>query len=110
MTITRKDLSAGYQLAQTIHSSNRFAYHYPELHREWIEKSEYVVSLSVDNEEKLQRPFYKLQDNGADVVAFTEPDINDQLTSICYYGTPEMRKLTDNLDLALEDVKVATNN
>ena len=58
-------------------------------------------------EEKLQRLFYKLQDNGADVVAFTEPDINDQLTSICYYGTPEMRKITDKLDLALEDVKVA---
>jgi hypothetical protein len=47
--------------------------------------------------------FYKLQDNGAHVVAFTEPDIGDQLTSICYYGTPEMRKYTDKLDLALNN-------
>ena len=63
--------------------------------------SQYLVSLSVDNEEKLQRLFYKLQDNGAEVVAFTEPDIGDQLTAICYYGTPEMRKITDKLNLAL---------
>ena len=103
VTVTRKDLNAGYQLAQTLHSSSRFAYHYPELHREWIEKSEYVVSLSVDNEEKLQRLYYKLLDNGADVVAFHEPDIDNQLTSICFYGTPEMRKITQKLDLALNN-------
>lgn len=108
VTVTRADLSAGYQMAQAIHSNHRFAHHYPELHREWIEKSEYVISLSVDNEEKLQRLYYKLQDNGAIVVAFHEPDIDNQLTSICFYGTPEMRKLTQNLDLALSEV--ATNN
>jgi len=34
-------------------------------------------------------------------VAFTEPDIGDQLTSICFYGTPEMRKITNKLKLAL---------
>ena len=66
-----------------------------------METSEYLVSLSIDNEEKLQRLFYKLQDNGADVVAFTEPDIDNQLTSICYYGTPELRKITSNLKLSL---------
>ena len=101
VTVTRKDLDAGYQLAQTIHSGQRFAYHHPELHREWIEKSEYVVSLSVDNEEKLERLYYKLQDYGATVVAFREPDIDNQLTSICYYGTPEIIKITSNLKLAL---------
>jgi len=63
--------------------------------------SKYLVSLSVDNEEKLKRLFNKLQDNGADIVAFTEPDIDDQLTAICYYGTPELRKITNKLDLAL---------
>jgi hypothetical protein len=56
----------------------------------------------VDNEEKLQRLFYKLQDNGATVVAFHEPDIDNQLTSICYYGTPELMKITQKLELALK--------
>jgi hypothetical protein len=97
-------------LAQTLHSSSRFAYHYPELHREWIEKSEYVVSLSVDNEKKLQDLYDKLKWYGANVVAFHEPDMQNQLTSICYYGTPEMRKHTQKLDLALSNVEVAIEN
>ena len=90
-------------MAQTIHSSQRFAYHYPDLHRDWIEKSEYVVSLSVNNEEQLQRLYYKLLDNGANVVAFHEPDIQNQLTSICYYGTPELMKITQKLDLSFKN-------
>ena len=107
VTVTRKDLYAGYQLVQTAHSVAEFAHQFPTEFQEWKTKSNYLVSLSVDNEERLQRLFYKLQDNGANVVAFTEPDIDNQLTSICYYGTPELRKLTQNLDLALDEVKVA---
>jgi len=67
--------------------------------------SEYLVSLSTDNEEKLKSLYNELQHNGADVVAFTEPDIGDQLTAICYYGTPEMRKHTERLELALKKLK-----
>lgn len=110
VTVTRKDLTAGYQLVQSGHAIAEFVQQFPDKFAEWKQQSNYLISLSVDNEEKLQRLFYKLQDNGADVVAFTEPDINDQLTSICYYGTPEMRKHTDKLDLALSEVEVATNN
>ena len=110
VTVTRKDLDAGYQLVQTGHSIAEFAHQFPNQFQDWKRDSNYLISLSVDNEEKLQRLFYKLQDNGADVVAFYEPDIDNQMTAICYYGTPEMRKHTDKLDLALEEVKVATNN
>jgi predicted lactoylglutathione lyase len=88
---------------QTAHSVAEFAHQFPQEFADWNQQSKYIISLSIDNEEKLKRLFYKLQDNGANVVAFTEPDINDQLTSICYYGTPEMRKLTEKLDLALNN-------
>ena len=101
VTITRKDLHAGYQLVQTAHSVAEFAHQFPNQFQDWKTTSNYVISLSIDNEDKLQRLFYKLQDNGADVVAFTEPDIDDQLTAICYYGTPEMIKITNKLNLAL---------
>ena len=107
VTVVRADLKPGAQIAQTGHAIAEFAHQFPTEFQEWKTKSNYLISLSIDNEERLQRLFYKLQDNGADVVAFTEPDIQDQLTSICYYGTPEMRKITDKLDLALEEVKVA---
>ena len=101
VTVTRKDISKGYQLTQSNHAVARFAYNYPNQFKDWIENSEYMISLSIDDEEKLQRLFYKLQDNDAHVVAFNEPDIDNQLTSICYYGTPEIRKITNKLDLAL---------
>ena len=103
VTVTRKDISAGYQIIQTAHSVAEFAHHFPNQFKDWKTISNYVISLSIDNEEKLQRLFYKLQDNGADVIAFTEPDINNQLTAICYYGTPEMIKITNKLDLALKN-------
>lgn len=103
VTITRKDLDAGYQLVQTGHSIAEFAHDFPTKFKSWKRDSNYLISLSVDNEEKLQRLFYKLLDNGADVVAFNEPDIDNQLTAICYYGTPELRKHTDKLNLALKN-------
>lgn len=52
---------------------------------------------------KLKRLYNKLKDYGADVIAFTEPDIDDQLTAICYYGTPELRRVTNKLKLALNN-------
>jgi hypothetical protein len=57
----------------------------------------------VDNEEQLQNLYNNLMTNGASVVAFREPHFENQLTSICYYGTPELRKLTQKLDLALKN-------
>jgi len=63
--------------------------------------SQYVVSLSVDNEQKLKEIHNKLEWFGANVVAFREPDMKNQLTSIAYYGTPELMKITNNLKLAL---------
>ena len=92
-------------MVQSGHALGRFAHHFPNHFTDWITTSEYLVSLSIDNEDKLQRLFYKLQDNGADVVAFTEPDIGDQLTAICYYGTPEMRKHTNKLETALKKLE-----
>lgn len=102
VTVTRNDLKNGQQLVQSAHSLAEFAYQFPNHFHDWMKNSKYLVSLSVNNEEHLKNLYNKLKNNGANVVAFTEPDINNQLTSICYYGTPEMRKLTEKLDLALK--------
>lgn len=101
VTVVRNDISNGYQVAQTAHSVAEFAHEFPNQFIDWKTNSNYIISLSADNENKLQRLYNKLQDYGADVVAFTEPDIGDQLTAICYYGTPELRKITNKLKLAL---------
>jgi len=63
--------------------------------------SQYVASLSVDNEQKLKELYTKLEWFGANVVTFCEPNMDNQLTSIAYYGTPELMKITQHLKLAL---------
>ena len=91
------------QLAQTGHSIAEFAHSYPSQFQDWHNNSNYLISLSIDNEENLQNLYDKLKYYGANVVAFNEPDINNQLTSICFYGTPEMQMHTKKLDLALNN-------
>lgn len=103
VTVTRKDLSAGYQLVQSGHAIAEWIKHFPELFAEWNKQSNYLISLSTDNEESLQDLYNRLQYYGADVVAFYEPDIQNQMTAICYLGTPEMLKHTKKLDLALSE-------
>lgn len=111
VTVTRKDLkNYGQQLVQSAHSVAEFAHQYPDQFNDWMRDSKYLISLSTDNEEKLKDLYDELKYYGAHVVAFYESDIDNQMTSICYYGTPEMRKYTQKLDLALDEVKVATKN
>ncbi len=86
---------------QTGHSIAEFAHKFPEKFKHWVENSNYLISLATQDENHLKLLYEKLKWRGADVVAFTEPDIGDQVTSICFYGTPELRKITNNLNLAL---------
>jgi hypothetical protein len=101
VTVTRKDLSAGYQLVQSGHAIAEWIKQFPQEFADWNKHSNYLISLSTNNEESLKDLFKKLQYYGANVVAFYEPDIDNQMTAICYYGTPELRKHTQKLDLAL---------
>jgi hypothetical protein len=88
-------------LVQTGHSIAEFAYEFPQHFKNWKETSNTLVSLSIQDENHLQRLYEKLMWRDAHVIRFTEPDIGDQLTAICYYGTPEMRKITNKLNLTL---------
>jgi len=103
VTVTRNDIAAGHQLAETIHSVSEFAFKFPDRFQHWKTTSNYVVALSIDDEEKLEDLYSRLKWHGADVIGFNEPDINNQLTSICYYGTPELQKHTSKLKLALKN-------
>ena len=102
VTVTREDLSSGYQLVQSLHSLAEFTEGHPEEFDFWKKNSNYMVSLSIGNEERLRRLYLKLKTKGAKVVPFYEPDIGNELTAICFYGTEEMRKHTKKLNLALK--------
>jgi hypothetical protein len=88
-------------LVQTGHAIAEFAYKHPQLFSHWTTTSNYLISKAVQDEENLNRLYEKLKWRGADVVAFYEPDISNQMTAICFYSTPEIRKITNKYKLAL---------
>jgi len=90
-------------LVQSGHSIAEFAHKFPEHFRDWVENSNYIISLATRDEIRLKYLYEKLRYRGANVVAFHEPDIENQMTSLCFYGTPELRKITDKLKLALQN-------
>lgn len=99
-TITRDDISAGYQIAQSCHSVADFAYHNPSEFKEWRKNSNYKICLTIKDEKSLEKLYLKLKDRGVNVIPFREPDLNNQLTAITFVNSPEFNKYTRYLPLA----------
>ena len=100
VTITRQDLSVGYQIAQSCHSVADFAYHKPYEFKNWRENSNYKICLTTKDEQSLIKLYNKLIDKGAQVIAFHEPDIGDEMTAMTLLGEPDIKKYTSYLPLA----------
>lgn len=104
IVITRRDISPGYQAVQSCHAAIEFQHEHPEIAKEWNTNSKYLVFLSVENEEALQRLLQKIQIRDIKYSTFFEPDIGNQLTAIAIEPTYESWKLTSNLPLALKEL------
>ena len=98
--VVRGDIAPGYQVVQSTHALADFAAEHPEKFKEWKATSNYIVCLSVPNEDKL----LELRDKLAldtETSLFFEPDV-DSYTAFCAYGTPEIRRKLSSLPLALK--------
>lgn len=106
--ITRRDLTAGEQLAQTNHALAQFAYEHPQKFREWVEKSNYIVILSTESESQLEEIKQKLINRGITFSQFIEPDYGNQLTSITISPeySDEIKRMFSSLPLAGKEYKV----
>jgi len=91
-------------LCQTGHAIADFAHELPQFFKSWKDNSNYLISLSAKDENQLNNIYEKLRDRGAPIIAFREPDLDDQLTALCFYGLPHYRKLVSNLPLALKSI------
>jgi hypothetical protein len=91
-------------MVQSQHSIADFAADFPGEFKTWKEESNSIVSLSVQTEESLLKLYDRLS-KFACVVLFREPDIDDQATSLCVLGTPEVRKRLSYLPLSLKERK-----
>ena len=105
VTITRRDLTPGYQLAQTVHVVADYIFQNPFSSYRWNKTSNYLVTLSVPDEQALLKLADQFLANGIKYTKFQEPDINNQVTALCMEQSDVVRKLCSNFPLALKEYK-----
>ena len=103
IVITRRDLSPGYQAVQASHAAVDFQHQHPQIAKDWNKNSNYLIILSVENEEQLKKLIWKFQKSNLCHTVFREPDIDNQITAICVEPSEKTRKLTAHLPLALTE-------
>lgn len=94
-------MNPGYQVVQSTHSIADFAHTYSEVFSQWKEESNSIICLSVKSEQDLLKLYHKYKDL-TPTVKFFEPDV-EEWTSICLYGTPQIRKKLSHLPLILKN-------
>lgn len=108
VSITRQDITPGYQVVQTAHAIADFIHDHPEVSKQWKDESNSIITLATKDEQSLIALYERLKQVTPYVTAFYEPDVQDQMTAIAVYGTPEIRKkYFSNLPLALKQSKAA---
>lgn len=103
ISVTRRDLSPGYQNVQSQHAVAEFILFNNEIAKEWFETSNSIISLAAKDQEDLFKLCTKLDKLGIVYRAFYEPDINNELTAVCIQPTIEARKVCSHYPLALKE-------
>jgi len=98
--VTRGEVAPGYRAVQAAHALRQFTAEFPELDREWFERSNYIALLEVPNEYFLKELVEMARMGDYKVAQFHEPDIGDQLTAIAL--EPSAKSICKSLSLALK--------
>ena len=89
-------------MVQSTHAIADFAYDHQDHFSEWKSESNSIITLSIKDESALIKLHNKLERQGIPCSIFHEPDIDNQATSLCLFGTPEVRKQLSHLPLSLK--------
>ena len=95
---------------QAAHSTIEFQHEHPELSKEWLLKSRYLVFLSVKNEQELLELKSKFKKHNLIFSGFNEPDIGDQLTAITVEPSEKARNMCKKLPLLLKEFSNVKKN
>lgn len=90
-------------MTQSAHAGIDFQHQHPQIAKDWNENSNYLIILSVENEEKLKQYIYKFQKHNLCHTIFREPDIDNEITAVCVEPGERSQKLTSNILLALKE-------
>jgi hypothetical protein len=83
----------------------QFTEEHPEIDKQWFKSSNYIVLLSVENEEALENLIAIASIKNVRLAIFREPDIGDQITAIAFEPGEQSRRLCSRLKLALNETK-----
>lgn len=97
--VSRRDLQIQVAGVQSAHAAIDFQHDYPEIAKEWQTKSNYLVFLTVANEEQLIKLITKAILSGIKHTVFREPDLNNQITAVAFEPSEASRKLTSSCPL-----------
>lgn len=98
----RGDLSPGLQAAQAVHAAFELQYHHPNVIGEWVRNSNYLVIVSVPNEDALLALTDRADDLKIKFGLIREPDLDNQATAIAFHPSESARRLCSSLPLALK--------
>lgn len=99
--VTRADLSAGSQIAQTAHAVSEYALTRTVEAARWREDSNSLVVVAAPGLPELEALAARARDRGLDPVEFREPDMGGELTAVLLPGGSALPgKLVANLPLA----------
>jgi hypothetical protein len=63
----------------------------------------YLISLSTDSEQSIKIILSKILETDTSVSWFIEPDLGNQITSLCFIENDKTRKITKYLPLSLKN-------
>lgn len=98
--VVRSDLSPGLQAAQAVHAGFFFAQTYPEITREWLSDSQYLVIVAADSSEEILALNAKASSKNIPTSLWSEPDLNGEVTAVALAPGSMSRILCANLPLA----------
>lgn len=102
-TVTRQDLSSGYQTVQSMHVALDWAISNRDEFLTWHKTSNYLVALSVKNTFELDKIINRFNDLNINFEVFYEPDINE-ITGLCFLSNDKTIKITSKLSLANSNI------
>ncbi len=103
VTVTRSDMSPGYQAVQSTHAAIDFIFEHQSRAGPWHRDSNYLVQLVVENEEALKQLIKKLAKAELAITIFREPDIGNQITAIAIEPHEETQRICRNLPLLFKN-------
>lgn len=99
--VTREDISPGLQAVQSCHALRQFVAENPMIDEMWYKNSNYIVLLSVKNEDELLMLLQDCRTLHIAVSHYAEPDLDNAVTAIAIAPSQIARILCKNIPLAL---------